>query len=45
MRGYHYPRQRGMKGERKRGTAAIKEKETNEEGYRKTERRENAAKL
>ena len=35
----------GMKDKRKRGTMAIKEKETNEERTEKIERRENAAKL
>ncbi|KAL9441228.1 hypothetical protein AB3S75_019828 [Citrus x aurantiifolia] len=30
MRGCHYPRKGGMKGERKCGTTAIKEEETNE---------------
>ena len=34
-----------VEGKRERGTVAIKKKETNEEGDRKTERGENAAKL
>ena len=37
-KGLPLPEKGGMNGERKRGIAAIKEEETNEEGDEKTER-------